>query len=65
MLYNTTNQRPWSQTVKRRRLSFFSHMARLPDDDPAKRALNEFRDTIAKNFREVKSWPRLSKLKEK
>ena len=55
MPYNTTNQRPWSQTVKRRRFSFFSHMARLPDDNPAKRALNEFRDTKTNNFREVKS----------
>ena len=32
MLYNTTNQKPWSQIVKRS-LSFFGHMARLPDDD--------------------------------
>ena len=49
MLYNTTNQKPWSQTVRRRRLSFFGHMARLPDDASAKFALNEFRNTKAKN----------------
>ena len=50
MLYNTTNQKPWSHIVKRRRLNFFGHMARLPDDTPAKLALNEFRHTKAKKF---------------
>ena len=53
---HTINQKPWSQRVKRRRLSFFGYMARLPDDAPAKLALNEFRNTKAKKFRkEVKS----------
>ena len=33
------------------RLSFFGLMARLPDDAPAKLALNEFRNTKAKEFR--------------
>ena len=51
MLYNATNQKPWSNIVKRQRLSFFGHMARLPDDAPAKLALNEFRNTKAKKFR--------------
>ena len=36
---------------KRRRLSFFGHIARLPDDAPAKLALNEFRNTKATKFR--------------
>ena len=40
MLYNATNQKPWSNIVKRQRLSFFGHMARLPDDAPAKLAQN-------------------------
>ena len=51
MLYNTTNQKPWSHIVKRQRLSFFGHMARLPDNALAKTALNEFRNTKAKKFR--------------
>ena len=51
MLYNTTNQKPWSHIVKRRRLNFFGHMARLPDDASAKLTLNEFRNTKAKKFR--------------
>ena len=50
MLYNTTNQKPWSRIVKKRKLSFFGHMARLPDDAPAKLALNEFRNTKAKKI---------------
>ena len=32
MLYNTTNQKPWSRIAKGRKLSFFDHMARLHDD---------------------------------
>ena len=51
VLYNTTNQKPRSQVVKRRRLSFFGHVARLPDDAPAKLALNEFGNTKAEKFR--------------
>ena len=56
MLYNTTNQQPWSQIVKRRLLSFFGNMARLPDDAPAKFALNEFRNTKAKKLRLKLTW---------
>ena len=51
MLCRTTNQKPWSQTVKMWRLSFFGHMARLTDDDPAELALKKFRNTRAKKFR--------------
>ena len=51
MLYSTTNQKPWSQTVKIRRLSFFGQIPRLPDDASAKLALNEFRNSRAKKFR--------------
>ena len=51
MLYNTINQKPWPHIVKRRRLSFFGHMARLPDDAPAKLALNEFRNMKETKFR--------------
>ena len=50
-LYNITKQRPWSETVKGRRLSFFGHMARLPDNAPAKLALDEFRNTKTKKRR--------------
>ena len=48
-LYRKTNQKPWPQTVKRQKM--FGHMARFPDDAPAKLALNEFRLTKAKKFR--------------
>ena len=53
LLYRTTNQR--TQTVKKQRLRFFGHMAKFPDDASVKLALNEFRNTKAKNF---KRWPK-------
>ena len=46
-----TNQNPLSKTVKRRKLSIFGHVIRLPDDVPAKLALNEYRNPRAKKSR--------------
>ena len=40
-LYKITNQIPWTKTIKYRRLKWFDHLCRLPEDCPAKTALNE------------------------
>ena len=67
-LYKAFNVEPWSTAVKRRRLTWFGHLNRLPDDAPAKRALAEARrpykrvrggqrttwlGTVAKDFKAV------------
>ena len=38
-IYKITKEIPWSQVIAKRRLSWFGHLARLPDNTPAKRAL--------------------------
>ena len=40
-LYKITNQIQWTKTIKYRRLKWFDHLCRLPEDCPAKTALNE------------------------
>lgn len=40
-LYRKTKQIPWSVTIRKRRLSFFGHICRLPENTPARLALNE------------------------
>ena len=40
-LYTKTNQIPWSMKIQKRRLSFFGHVCRLPEDTPVKIALKE------------------------
>ena len=47
-LYQITKQKPWSIEVKRRRLNWYGHMARLPEKTPAKRALREFQRYVRK-----------------
>ena len=37
-LYATTEAEPWSRRIRRRQLSWFGHMVRLPDDTPAKKS---------------------------
>ena len=38
-IYKKTKLGPWSKTIAVRRLGWFGHLARLPDDTPAKRVL--------------------------
>ena len=40
-LYEITGTKPWSTTIAKRRLSFFGHVCRLPEDSPAPKALKE------------------------
>ena len=40
-LYKITNQRPWSEACKHRRLSLFGHTCRLPLGEPSREALTE------------------------
>jgi hypothetical protein len=40
-LYETTKQRRWSDTIRKRRLRWFGHAVRLPTQTPAKQALEE------------------------
>lgn len=39
-VYTLTNQKPWSKTIAHRRLSWLGHLARLPEEVPARQALN-------------------------
>jgi len=41
-LYEKTNAKKWSTNIKRRRLSWLGHLLRLPDNTPARQALQEF-----------------------
>ena len=41
VIYDTTKTTPWSATIKKRRLSWFGHLLRLPEDTPARLALKE------------------------
>ena len=40
-LYKLTKQEQWSKTIRKRRLQFFGHVSRLPEQTPARIALNE------------------------
>ena len=40
-LQDLTKQTPWSQTIAQRRLTWFGHMMRLPENTPVKIALKE------------------------
>ena len=40
-LYSKTHQIPWSVKISKRRISFFGHICRLPEETPAKIALKE------------------------
>ena len=41
-LYKNTNSKPWSKTIKSRRLNWVGHLYGLPDNTPARQALAEF-----------------------
>ena len=40
IMYEITKQKKWSDIIKRKRLTWFGHLARLPDQTPARRALD-------------------------
>ncbi len=40
-LYEKTKAKIWSNEIKRRRSNWFGHMMRLPEETPAKQALEE------------------------
>ena len=41
-LYEKTKAKPWSQTIRRRRLTWVGHLMRLNEETPARRALDEY-----------------------
>ena len=47
-LYKETNSTPWSQTIKRRRLTWYGHLLRLPEDTPARKSLKEAKNPLKK-----------------
>ena len=62
-LYKTTNTKPWSEKIKHRRLKWFVHLMRLPDETPAKIALKYAQQPYTKpRGRPVSTW--LSVLKK-
>ena len=49
-LYKIVNVEKWSVVIKRRRLNWLGHLARLPDNTPAKLALQEALKPTKKNI---------------
>jgi hypothetical protein len=47
-LYERTKVTPWSKTVKKRRLKWYGHLLRLPEETPARAALREARRYVQK-----------------
>ena len=47
-IYKETNSTPWSQTVKRRGLTGYGHLLRLPEDTPARKSLKEAKSPCKK-----------------
>jgi hypothetical protein len=41
-IYECTQTTPWSEPTKSRRLAWFGHLLRLPEETPARQALKEF-----------------------
>ena len=41
-LYEKTKEKPWSETIKTRRLRMFGHVMRLPEETPIRTALTEY-----------------------
>ena len=48
-IYKLCNIEPWSNEIKRRRLKWFGHLVRLPENAPAKQALAEARNLIKRS----------------
>ena len=56
-LYESTKVEPWSQSIIKRQLSWFGHLLRLPDDSPARLALNYALKPMAKpRGRQATTW---------
>ena len=47
-LYRKTSQIPWSEKIRKRRLSFFGHVCRLQENTPARKALKEALEPVKK-----------------
>ena len=57
LLYQRTSQKVWSEVIRKRRLRWFGHMARLPNDTPAKIALDYATEPYEKSRgRPVSTW---------
>lgn len=56
-LLKRTKAEPWDKTIKRRRLNFIGHLARLPTEAPAKIALSEaIREVPKPQGRQKHTW---------
>ena len=67
-LMEITKQKPWSQIIARQRLKWYGHCQRLPEESPAKQAMNEFERPVQRPVgRPVTTWLDVVKkqLKEK
>ena len=47
-LYTVCNTDPWSKTIQKRRLAWFGHLIRLPEQTSAKQAFWEAKSTFSK-----------------
>ena len=57
-VYRKANVIPWSKVIKKRQLSWFGHLMRLPDDTPAKMSLNYALNhrTTRPRGRQISTW---------
>ena len=58
-LYKFTEEEEWTTTIKLRRLKWFGHLCRLPENTPAKKALKE----SIKPYKKIKGGQRLTWIK--
>ena len=60
-LYKRCQMEKWSKIIKRRRLSWYAHLMRLPQEAPARKALEEERRKVKKPKGGQKvTWKRLT-----
>ena len=52
-VYAATGTKPWCETIKTRRLRWFGHVIRLPEDTPVKKALAYAKE----NYKRTKGRP--------
>ena len=56
-LYEKVKEDPWSEKIKRRRLTWLGHLCRLPEETPARKALQEaMRKTRRPQGRPTTTW---------